>query len=502
MTAKKKDGAGRGDVPQKSSFQRHPALYIFSVIILVIIVVTFVGAPAVSNTAARGSLSFGRYGTTDIAYQPGNYFARQYDAIAQSLRDTGEGANLELQLRLAWREAFNRTVLHTAILEVALASGVAVTENRIDELLAQSPQFQENGRFSPSLYSRLSAQEQSSLRRFYRETQLFDQFVSDVIDGGQVSSAETAFIEEMARSRRSVRIVRFPFSEYPESELIAFARENASIFTTLDLEVITLSTENEAEQIREQATEGGSFSDLARTYSRDVYADQGGSVGRVMAYELERLLQEPSDLDSLLTLDAGRISPILEVVGGWAFYRAVTPAEPLDLEAEESVATIREYVEVYEQGLVQDFVRSRAESFASTAAQTGFDAAAESEDKEVVETEPFSINYGNEPIFARLHSSEIPDLADAAFQERFFEIAFGLRDDEPSEPVVLRDSVIVMQRGETEEAESESLEFVGTFYPFLKQQYVSEGVESAFVDREQLEDNFSQAFSRYVLGNG
>ncbi len=501
MTAKKKDGAGRGDVPQKSSFQRHPALYIFSVVILVIIVVTFVGAPAVSNAAARGTLSFGRYGTTDIAYQPGNYFARQYDVIAQSLRDTGEGANLELQLRLAWREAFNRTVLHTAILEVALGSGVAVTENRIDELLAQSPQFQENGRFSPSLYSRLSAQEQSSLRRFYRETQVFDQFISDVIEGGRLSSAETAFIEEMARPRRSVRIVRFPFSEYPESELIAFARENASIFTTLDLEVVTLSTENEAEQIREQAAEGGPFSDLARTYSRDVYADQGGSVGRVMAYELERLLQEPADLDSLLALEAGHISPILEVVGGWAFYRAVTPAQPLDLEAEESVATIREYVEVYEQGLVQDFARSRAESFAS-AARAGFDAAAEAEGKEVVETAPFSINYGNEPIFARLQSSDIPDLADAAFQERFFEIAFGLRGDEPGEPVVLRDSVIVMQLGESEEAELDSLEFVGTFYPFLKQQYVSEGVESAFVDREQLEDNFSQAFSRYVLGNG
>jgi hypothetical protein len=80
---------------------RNRWLYIGSVVILVLVVVTFVGAPVVSSAAGSGRLVFGRYGREDIVYQPGNFFARQYEAIAQSLRDSGNDADLELQLRIA-----------------------------------------------------------------------------------------------------------------------------------------------------------------------------------------------------------------------------------------------------------------------------------------------------------------------------------------------------------------------------------------------------------------
>ena len=90
------------DPKQRSSFQRHPFLYIFSVVVLVIIVVTFVGAPAVTSMSPSSRLVFGSYAGQEITYRPGNFFARQYESIAQGIRARGSDLDLELQLRLAW----------------------------------------------------------------------------------------------------------------------------------------------------------------------------------------------------------------------------------------------------------------------------------------------------------------------------------------------------------------------------------------------------------------
>jgi len=499
---REKESREKQEPAQKNSFQRHPAIYVFSVFILVVIIVTFIGAPAVSGSSSRGRLTFGTYGHEEISYQPGNYFARQYDAIAQSLRDAGQGANLELQLRLAWREAFNRTVLHTAILQAADTSGVRVSEQKVDELIAVSPQFQENGRFSPSLYASQSSQERYNIRKFYREEQIFDVVVTDVLTGGKVSSAESDFIGTMAGPERSFQVVRFLFSDYPDSELISFARENAQIFTTLDLQVVTLATKSEAEQILSQARSGNPVDDLARTYSRDIYADQGGSMGKVAAYEAERLLKNPDDLSILVGLQPGSTTDVLEIVGGWAFYHAVSAPVPLDLDREESIQQIRDYVEIYEQGRIQDFARARADTFAATARNGSLLATASEQGLDIVETPYFPVNYGNIPVFGRVQADGIPDLADGAYNETFLETAFSLETGGISDAIILRDSAIVISLLDERQVEEQTIGFIVQYYPYLKQQYQSEEIEPAFVDRDKLEDDFTASFARYILGNG
>ena len=487
--------------PRKTGMTRSRWLYIGSLIILVIVVVTFIGAPLITSTAGRGRLVFGRYGGEEIIYRPGNFFARQYEAVAQSLRDSGNQANIELQLRVAWREAFNRAVLQTAILQQVERADMRVSENRVDELIAADPRFQLNGRFDSDAYESTSNQELFSLREFHRETAKFDQFVRDVLTGSQTAEAERAFVASMAGPERSFDVVRFAFAEFPENQVRAFGVENPRLFSTLELSVVTLSTQEEAEQIRRQAQEPGNpVGDLARQYSRDLYADQDGDMGAMYGYELQQELIAPEDLDALLSLQQGEISQPLETTAGWAFYQAVEPPQPFDPSDEAELAEVRSYMQNFEQGRIQDFVRGEAEEFVAAAQADGLTAAAADLDRQVLSTPFFPINYGNLQLFGQLQSAEIPDLANAAFRQDFFETAFSLEPEAVSDPVVLRQSVVVLRLREEREALSEDVTFVSNFYDSLVQQFHSDAIEGVFVDQDELDDSFSQAFNRYVLG--
>lgn len=496
------------DTEKRSSrgISRNTWLYIGSVVILVIVVVTFIGAPVATSTVGSRRLVFGRYDREEILYQPGNFFARQYEVVAQSLRDSGNAANLELQLRLAWREAFNRTVLHKAVLLAADDAGVTISEEKVDELIAQDPRFLVGGRFDAEAFQNTSNQERFALRNFHRENATFDRVIRDALTATRFSDAEKQFVGEMTGPQRSFQVVRFPFSEFPEEQVAAFLTENLDLFSTLDLSVITLADEDEAANVREQAlSPANPFGDLARQYSRDTYADQGGEIGSAYGYELQQELTDPADIAILLSLDEGDTSEPIETTSGWSIYRAnAAPAAPSASSVEndeEILAEARSYMEIYEQGRIQDYVRQEAATFATIANTSGLTASAADAGRDVLSTGFFPINYGNVQYFGRVQSSEIPELSDAAFRESFFETAFSLSEGEVSEPVLLRQSALVMQLDEEREVRAEDSSFIYDFYDSIARQFYSEGIETAFVDDEKLDDNFVEAFNRYVLGN-
>lgn len=482
---------------------RSKGLYIGSVIILVLVVVTFVGAPVVGGMGGSGNLVFGRYAGEDIAYAPGNFFARQYEGVAQQLRDSGNEMDIEWQLRLAWRQAFNSTVLRTAILHTARQSGARVSEERIDERIARDPRFNQNGRFDVAAYRATGNQERFQLRNFHRENTLFERVVEDILGGAPISPREVEFVANMSGPERSFDVVRFPFSRFPESQVVLYAQDEAELFAELNLSVITVATEEEAQRVRQQATEPGNpFGELARTFSRDAFADQNGEIGSVWGYELQQELLSPESLTALINLSPGDISTPVETTSGWAIYRAEEGVVPFSADRPEAVATARSFMQTFEQGRIQDFVRDEATQFVAS-----FDPATESLNARageiglsVASTNFFPINFGNQQIFNTPRATDIPDLTEAANRERFFEIAFALEEDQLSEPVLLRQAVIVLRLREERDLGEDGGFIVREFYDSLHQQFLSEEVEDAYVQRDLLQDNFNQAFNRFILG--
>ena len=127
----------------------------------------------------------------------------------------------------------------------------------------------------------------------------------------------------------------------------------------------------------------------------------------------------------------------------------------------------------FEQGRIQDYVRAEAESFATQARTDGFATAADGADRTILNTPFFPINYGNIQLFGQLQSAQIADLADAAYRQDFFESAFGLAADEISDPVVLRQSVLIMRLREERPAQESNVAFIRDYYGSLERQYVS-----------------------------
>jgi parvulin-like peptidyl-prolyl isomerase len=501
--AKKKDVNQNQQTERKpSTANTRPGLYIFSVIILVIVVVTFVGAPVISGTAGQSAATFGRYGNREIAHAPGNYFARQYEALAAQYDRGDRPDNLEAELRLLWRQAFNRTMLHAAIMREAQASGLSVSESAVDEMLAQDPRFQVDGVFSPERYRQTPSQERFSLRNYYRETLIHQKYLDDMLTAGRYSQQDIEFLKAMGSPERQFRGAALSFEDYPDAEVVVYGEENRDIFRRVNLSVITVPAEEEAERIRQQIEErSSSFEELARAHSADRFSEQGGDAGWVYAYQLARDFEGGETVDEILSLDTGEVSPVLEAINGWVIYRLDDGPLQTDLETQEGITEVRRYMNAFERGVIEDYLLAEAETLRGATDTEQFTSAAEEVGAELFTTDFFPVNYGNLPYFPQISSPDTEILDDASFRESFLEEAFSIDEGQTSEPVVLRDSVVVLRLLEERRAEEDSMGFLDSFYPFLLQQFRSEDLQRSIIDPDLVEDNFNQAFNRYVLGN-
>lgn len=503
MASENQKKRGGDSEPRSRISTRRPFLYIFSVLVLVLIIVTFVGAPLITQTAGSSRrLVFGSYRGEDIVYTPGNYFARQYQQIAARVRDQGENTNLQSQLRTVWRQAFNQTLFHTAVMQEAEESNIVISESRVDREIAQHPQFQENGNFSAEAYRSTSSQERFSLRQYLREQAVQQRYIADKLQGLKTSPDETEFIKSMAGPERRFRFVAFDYADYPQEEVIGFAEENPDLFRRVNLSVITITGgESEAEQIRQQIDERTStFEEMARANSADQYAETGGDMGPRYFYELEPDFADNEQLEQVFDLGEGDLSPVLEARNGWIIYRVDEPSQPIDLENEEAVADVRSYLSSFERGRIEDYMAEQAQQFRTTALEAGFATAAARRGLTVEQTGYFPINYGNVPIFGSVNAENSDVLSRAAFRESFFVTAFGLEDGDVSQAVTLRNALVVMQLDDEREAAEDSVTFLDSYYPFLVQQYQSEELQRTLLDPQYFEDNFAQTFTRIVRG--
>jgi parvulin-like peptidyl-prolyl isomerase len=384
----------------------------------------------------------------------------------------------------------------------AEASDMSVSEEAVDEMLAQDPRFQVDGAFSPERYRQTASQERFSLRNYYRETLIHQKYLDDMLTGAQFSTNEVAFLKSMGSPERQFQGAALSFSDFPDSEVIAYGTENSDIFRRANLSVITLRDEEEAQRIRQQLEDRtASFEELARNHSVDRFAEQGGDAGWVYVYQLNRDFEDEATVQEILSLDTGEVSPVLEAINGWVIYRLDDGPLPIDLETEEGVTTVRDYMNAFERGIIEDYLLAQMDELRANATNGEFQAAAESLEAEVFTTDYFPVNYGNLPYFPTISSPDTDLIDDAAFRQSFLEQAFSIDEGELSEPAVLRDSVVVVQLLDEREAPEDSMDFMDSFYPFLIQQFHSEDLQSRIIDPELVEDNFNQAFNRFILGN-
>ncbi|MDR1143518.1 MAG: peptidylprolyl isomerase [Spirochaetaceae bacterium] len=351
----------------------HPFLFGGTILVLLIVVVAFVFVPAVPNVGGEGqdqSRVFGYYNGTPISYMYGNYFYRalQEAAAAEQFQpQSGYSADSNNAFNL-WYQAFIRTVIQTGMLDEMKTAGYRAPPKEIDRRVAELPNFQEDGRFSSTKYNRVNRNERLAIWRTTEENYITGKYVNDVA-GLRVSSAEKAFIGNMAFPERSFDLVSFSRSSYPDSELASFASANPDLFKTVHLSKITLAAEREARQLLDSVKGGRfTFEDAARNQSADVYKDRGGDMGLRMAYEVFTELAEESDREVLFALKPGELSSVVKAPdNSWAFFRAEeTPYAP-DLTIPENLEKIRSYMNRFEGGRIENWLLARVETLSAQA---------------------------------------------------------------------------------------------------------------------------------------
>ncbi len=499
----KKSTKASQDTARPKRRRQHPWLYIFSIFILVLIVVTFIGAPLLTGSSGGSGIVFGNYNGTDIEYVPGNYLSRQKDSIADQLSASGQDMNVDQAAFQVWLGAFQNTVIHTAILDESEKSGVQISDESIDKALAEYPGYQVDGKFNAEKYRSTPNLEKAQIRKYYRDSLISSQYRNDLKYGVKSSEAEKEFIQAMTTPEYSFSYQRINFDQFPVDLIAAYASEQKDLFRKINVSRIMIQSSKEsADSVYNQLEKDPAlFDELARTQSKDGYAESGGYIGWQYYYSLSNELNDEDAVQQIFSLAADTVSPVIETSYGWLIYKCNEAVADVDTGDENDIETVRSYMERFAKGTIEDYLIEKAETV-----RAGLSAAVLGSENiegfEAGETTSAPLNYGRVEIFKPLSdvsgSGALQSIAD---DEGFLTEIYSLNEGEISAPLVLNDNVYLFAIKAITEPEEEALKATGAYYAYLSQTYTEQDMGSMILSSDKLEDNFFAVFSQYFLSN-
>ena len=530
--------------PREKTKKRNPFVLVGGVVILVILTVTFVGGPALSSIGiAGGRLIFGSYNGRPIEARGENYFVRQRDAIADRLRDNEENDAVitELQLYQVWRQAFENTAIHTAFLDMAEQEGFWVSSSLVDkELVTNGPYGDADGNFDEARYASISNTRKKSIREYVTAALVQEKIAGDIFSP-PVGDGEIDFIRNMEKSRRKLRYVVLPFSSYPKDEILAYADAQQNLFKEISLSRIAIFDDEEvARSIAAQLEENPLlFEELARTHSKDSFAEQGGVMGVYAYHELSPFFEESENRDRVFNLEKSTISPVIAEESGWFIYRIDEAASLPSFEDEEAQDKVLAYIQRYERGQIEDYLMSEAEGLRAAAGEAvlpgpqGGDAepeegsgtgspviektrglvkAAEEREIKVHETGEFPLIYGEPsfsyydndfPLFSQITGDDEENALRNALKDMgFFTAVTALKEPgDISEPIILDEAVILVELIEKTESPDDELSHIENYYRTALGTWKNEDLTDRILSSDKLEDNFYSVFGNLMGEN-
>jgi hypothetical protein len=491
-------------------FKANPFIFVGTFVVLVIVIVAFVVVPAIVPEAggAQVDLTFGFYNKAPISYVPGNYLANVQANYSRYLQSSINDSNYQYMNQMIWRQSFEETAIHIAMLQEMKQAGYTAPEQVVDREVAALPDFQENGRFSAAKYRRLDKTARLALWREVQDSITKNRYLDDMM-GLKIPAGEGDFIKGMTARQRSFGLAIFSLNTYPNEEIIAYVAAEPDLFRIIHLSQITInSSEREARQVLEAVKAGTkTFEEAAQTQSQDTYADRGGDMGTRMAYELVNDIPDSVERETVIGTLPGDYSPVVKVPSGWAFYRAEEAVRPANTEDTANLDKIRSYMTGFQRGRMEDWLFEQARGLTGAAAEQGFDAAMEGLGLQKHDFGPLPLNYGGRPmdfggvnLFPTLSAQAVPELIPAELDENFWRAAFFTPLETPSEPIVIGDNVLVLYPREeiTKSDTADDADDVDTFFSTWVSKGAETGLRSHFINSKKLEDNFFSVFLQYL----
>jgi hypothetical protein len=492
-------------------FKQSPGIYIGSVIILVLITITFIGGDFLSGGGLGGSGDdwvFGYYDNIPITLVQGNMFAQFSEQIRQRAQSQGADLNDFRVNAQIWRQAFEQTVVHIAVLNLVNKSNYTVSERAVNRAVLQLPHFQSNGRFSSTLYNQMPESRRLSLWRQLQEELNKSVFFED-FNRLKIPENEARFISNMASPMRSFDMVSFNVDDYPDAEFLSFAQENASLFNSIHMSKITMTgSEREARRVLASIENGTvTFEDAARVNSQDGFSDRGGDMGTRYFFELEGDIPNSEDRNTVFNLRRGEVSGLISSGNEWVIFRIENETTLADFEDSIVMDRVRSYVRSVARGRMEDWAIAQARDFAAEAIEYGFDNVARWRNMERRSFGPVPINYAGVDLFPSLESFTISgfaaqDVSSMARNENFWKTVFSAPLNSPSEPLVQGSNVLIFVPTEEIEADVSYLENIAAMYSLYWLSFINErSLPQYFLgsDKMSSDDFFWNAYFRYLM---
>jgi hypothetical protein len=498
-------GNDSADSEIAKKFKQNPGVYIGSVVVLVLVVITFVGGDFLSGgkryAGKTNDLTFGYYDNVPISWVPGNILNQYYETTFNNFRAQGYDPNDRWVSYYVWKQAYDRSVIHTAIISMLKKSGYTVSEKAVNKVVLQLPQFQDNGRFSLALYNRMSDSARIALWHKTQEEIAMNVFFSDYFDL-LIPESEAKFIANMSSPARSFDFVSFDVDEYPDSEYLSYARGNSNLFDSIQLSKITISSsEREAKKILASIQDGTTtFEDAAKAQSKDSYADRGGDMGVKYCYELDGEIPKQEDREMIYNLGRGELSSVISTNDGWAFFRVENELAKADFDDWSVMDRVRTYVKSYERGRMEDWAVEQANEFIAESQELGYNNAARWKNLGRKSLGHIPLNYGSVELFTTLESFtesglSADDLKGLSLNETFWKTSFSTPINTPCQPLVQGNNVYVFIPTEEITAEEESVESVVSNYKSQFVQHTSDqSLQKYFQSNGKLTDHFDDIY--------
>lgn len=486
-------------------------VYVGSVIILIISVLTFVvfgvGTEVFTALFANNEKlpAFGSYDGKKIEYAAGSEFAQNAANLAQNYRNQGYEINSQSEYYI-FSQAFNQTLLHMACTAAVDKTGFEVPDTAINRRML--PYFyDETGKYSPRLYNQIDTATKNSMRDAIKDELYYARYTDDLLGsinkvkdtslyGLKTPSKEADFLADMGKSKRSFNMVSFSTSDFPKEEAKKFAESHKDLFVKYDISAITVDEEKEAKTLLKDIQAGKiTFEDALKEKSQKYYSDDEGKLASPYYYQIKDMLQNEEDIAVVTAIANGEMSDVIETGRGWSIFRTDGASADANLEDDAILDTVVTYMKANETGYIENYYADIAKNFKSDAAINGFEVSCEKYNVELKQVPAFPLNFGGADMFDKLPTNSVSELNNASGNENFFKTAFGLKENEISDPIVLGVNVVVLQLTGVQIDQPAEADAIKTNVETMEQN----SVLATLVESDKVENNFTEVFFRNLM---
>jgi len=470
-------------------------------LILILIAVSFVAAPAIEAFVGKRSSSsfvFGKYGKENISYAYGNHFYDQVQNYADQYKSSG-GDQTQLLYQI-WKGAYDSTVIYTAVNQLARKAGIIASDEAVRRAIINSGAYNKDGKFDVETYQKASADAKSRLESQIRSSFPY-QIVVDDIGSVLSSKAEAGYVASLAETGRSFSYVALTPALYPDEAAARYALEHEALFTTLDISIISLTDEDLALSLSKDILLGTTtFEEAAQAHSLDSFASAGGEVGKVFYYAVEGNFTNTDDAALLLSAKDGDLLGPFESQGAWTIWRVNSRAKQADYTDEATLSGVKAYIATNESEMIAPWLDEYAQRLKEEAMASGLEETALSHDLELISVSSTPYNAAQSTYMADLSYTDPAGLlSQAASSADVAKTLYTSEEGTLLDPIKVGSSLILVETGVDEKDEGMG-SYITMFYDYLSGSQNQQDFSQALYTSADHKNDFLTTFFSVVLG--